>query len=219
MLVLATNHPQNLDPAILDRIDVSLFISLPLYQQRFELTRFYLDMYVCKVALQTQKKRWTLLGRSANGARFVNEDCCSDKVIAGIAALTEGFSGREIAKLFIAAQYAMFNAANGVLTTELLQDVLDFKLRDHKLKSAGFNDSSAGAGPGPGPGHEHVNGHNNTNNVASGGGKHALAFEVTNPMKFPSGDEADQLSTVSEQSLPSRKAAGSGGVRRRSSIK
>ena len=64
-------------------------------------------------------------------------------MIADIAKLTDGFSGREIAKLFISAQYAMLNAENTTLTVTLLQEVLEIKLRDHKIKSGGFTYDTA----------------------------------------------------------------------------
>ena len=138
MMVLATNHPQDIDPAILDRIDVSLQISLPLYEQRFDLTKYYIDLYVSRVAMQSQKK-WSLFGRSKT-AKYISDECLSDKMIADIAKLTDGFSGREIAKLFISAQYAMLNAENTTLTVTLL---LEIKLRDHKVKSGGFTYDTA----------------------------------------------------------------------------
>ena len=76
MMVLATNHPQDIDPAILDRIDVSLQISLPLYEQRFDLTKYYIDLYVSRVAMQSQKK-WSLFGRSKT-AKYISDECLSD---------------------------------------------------------------------------------------------------------------------------------------------
>ena len=169
MMVLATNHPQDIDPAILDRIDVSLQISLPLYEQRFDLTKYYIDLYVSRVAMQSQKK-WSLFGRSKT-AKYISDECLSDKMIADIAKLTDGFSGREIAKLFISAQYAMLNAENTTLTVTLLQEVLEIKLRDHKVKSGGFTYDTA-----PGPrGQSHSN----------RGSYPVHDFEEVNPMIVP----------------------------------
>jgi ATPase family AAA domain-containing protein 3A/B len=193
MLVLATNHPQDLDPAILDRVDVSLQIPYPLLAQRLELSGLYLRLYVQRVADQSQRRgrwRWT---RGNEGRWVVSEECGSEKTLAGIAARTEGFSGREIAKLFIAVQYAMVNAEKGVLTGDLLQEVVDTKLRDHGVKSGGFLPSSS------------VESSSKTSI-----NKNAY-FEETNPMLM-NGNNSDI-----PQLLP-RKAA-STTVRKRSSLK
>ena len=51
MLVLATNRPQDLDSAILDRVDVSMKIGLPEEEQRQALVRLYLNKLVVKMAM------------------------------------------------------------------------------------------------------------------------------------------------------------------------
>jgi ATPase family AAA domain-containing protein 3A/B len=46
MLVLATNRPGDLDSAVLDRMDISLQISLPGLDQRIDLVKLYMRSYV-----------------------------------------------------------------------------------------------------------------------------------------------------------------------------
>ena len=192
MMVLATNHPQDIDPAILDRVDVSLQISRPLLDQRIDLARYYMDLYVQRVALQSQK-RWSWFGANKN-AKYVSADCLNDKTMADIAALTEGFSGREIAKLFISAQYAMFNAEKFTLTQELLRDVVEAKIHDHKIKSAGFLPTDDGGGY-----------RKDHRTIAS----HIHDFEETNPMVVP----------PENQTSVNTGRKGGTSVRRRTSVK
>jgi hypothetical protein len=55
-----------------------------------------------------------------------------------VAIKTHGFSGREIAKLFIAVQYAMYLAADSELTLDLFQSTVAIKIKDHLMKVSGF---------------------------------------------------------------------------------
>jgi hypothetical protein len=68
----------------------------------------------------------------------LEEGCTSDQTLNAIALSTEGFSGREVAKLFIAAQYALYLAPNGTLTVETLLECVAMKVEEHKMKVSGF---------------------------------------------------------------------------------
>lgn len=140
MLVLATNRPQDLDVAVLDRIDVSIPITPPALPQRLELVKLYLHEHVVKVAHQSQQSRsvFSKLFGSSRGMRFVTDDCLSEPVLHQIAVDTEGFSGREIAKLFIAAQYTMFLAEKSTLTSEILLQTVALKVEEHHIKRGNF---------------------------------------------------------------------------------
>jgi ATPase family AAA domain-containing protein 3A/B len=129
MLVLATNRPEDLDPAVLDRMDVSLFLGLPAQPQRVSLVRLYMEAHLLSVARKTQRRWWPL------GSRYtVEEVCSSDEKISEIAKRCGGFSGREIAKLFIACQYTMIMAAKGALTYKLLDETIVSKINEHAQK-------------------------------------------------------------------------------------
>ena len=131
MLVLATNRPEELDPAILDRVDVSIRIGIPALRERERLVKLYLENTVMKTADESGKK--SLFGSTAN--KYVVEDeCASENNIKSISKKTEGFSGREISKLMISAQYAMMLSPEKCLTVKLLNDVLETKLNEHKQK-------------------------------------------------------------------------------------
>lgn len=147
MLVLATNRPQDLDVAVLDRIDVSIPITPPALPQRIELIKLYMEKYVLDVAKKSQESP-TVLGYISNmfsrshRKRYVEPECCHDETVYRIAASTDGFSGREISKLFIAAQYAMYLSTGGLLTLDGLMKTVQFKVEEHAMKKAGFPDQA-----------------------------------------------------------------------------
>lgn len=140
MLVLATNRPGDLDSAVLDRIDVSISISPPQLQQRLSLIHLYMNYHLLQVVMKSQIKALWILSffTSATMKRYIDDDCYSDETKEMIAKLTIGFSGREIAKLFIAAQYAMYLAENSKLTKKILLKTVNLKVQEHILKSNGF---------------------------------------------------------------------------------
>lgn len=155
MLVLATNRPGDLDSAVLDRIDVSISISPPQLQQRLSLIHLYMNYHLLQVVVKSQIKTWWILSffTSSTMKRYIDDDCYSDETKEMIAKLTIGFSGREIAKLFIAAQYAMYLADNSRLTKNILLKTVNLKVQEHILKSNGFTN---------------INGSDNNNDVNDG---------------------------------------------------
>jgi ATPase family AAA domain-containing protein 3A/B len=146
MLVLATNRPGDLDSAVLDRIDVSISISPPQLQQRLSLIHLYMNYHLLQVVMKSQIKTWWILSffTSTTMKRYIDDDCYSDETKETIAKLTIGFSGREIAKLFIAAQYAMYLAENSKLTKKILLKTVNLKVQEHILKSTGFTNINNG---------------------------------------------------------------------------
>eukprot|EP01039_Chlorochromonas_danica_P010427 gene10427-11546_t len=138
MMVLATNRPEDLDPAILDRIDVSLEIGLPRKEQRIALIRQYMSLHVTEIALSTQRRGLSRLIFGKGGGCEIENDCISTDMELLIAEKTEGFSGREISKLFISAQYAMYLSPSRLLTQSQLEKVVNEKVKEHNSKSTGF---------------------------------------------------------------------------------
>lgn len=169
MMVLATNRPQDLDAAVLDRIDVSLHIGLPHAPQRHELIRLYLHVHVTQAAeraMQSWLSRWLTSIRSQLGFRsryvstadlnstststdaFIDPTCFSDMAMYEMIAMTRGFSGREISKLFISVQYVLLLSAEGRLTWPMLRDVVHNKVDEHRMKVAGFVTTTMTTAPG-----------------------------------------------------------------------
>lgn len=150
MMVLATNRPQDLDPAVLDRVDVSLQIGLPQAAQRAHLIQHYFAAHVVSAATrsQTQVARQQynpiyLLGRALGlvapyEARTIESLCFEEMAMQEMVRLTTGFSGREIAKLFVAVQYVLLLSATAQLTWVQLRGVVLTKAEEHRVKSSGF---------------------------------------------------------------------------------
>lgn len=127
MLVLATNRPEELDPAILDRLDISMLIGLPKIKQRKDLFYLYLESLT---------KKQTFYQLSFQSIKIsIDSDCLNEQNIEYMANNTEGFSGREIAKLIIAAEYHTLLSENKVLTVNLLREVLQIKISERIVKS------------------------------------------------------------------------------------
>jgi ATPase family AAA domain-containing protein 3A/B len=140
MLILATNRPQDLDAAVLDRMDVSLQIGLPSAEQRSGLIKLYMNVHVLKTVHQNQKRFdiYHMLFQKFRNQYYVDPDCESDVAMEQIINLTEGFSGREISKLFVSIQYALLLSPERRLTFDLLLNTVKNKVSEHHIKSSGF---------------------------------------------------------------------------------
>ena len=89
MIILATNRMEDLDPAVLSRMDCKLFIDLPGLAQRKEIIKMHLPIF------------------------FTESQCknlFTEQVINEMGKMTEGFSGRSLFKLL--------NRFGGVLRKE-----------------------------------------------------------------------------------------------------
>ncbi|XP_063223934.1 ATPase family AAA domain-containing protein 3 [Bacillus rossius redtenbacheri] len=121
MLVLASNTPEQFDWAVNDRLDEMVEFSLPSLDERERLVRLYFDKFVLQPA--TEGKRRLKL------AQFDYSALCSD-----IARLTDGMSGREIAKLGVAWQAAAYASEDGVLTEKMVMDRVADAVVQHRQK-------------------------------------------------------------------------------------
>jgi ATPase family AAA domain-containing protein 3A/B len=142
MLVLATNRPEDLDAAVLDRMDASVLIDLPPQPERERLTALYMKEHVQKFAKNGN-------GNGGFASKFlggnianceIETTCTTKEIYNKIAERISGFSGREVSKLFIAVHHSMLLSADRKLTMSILNDVLDSKITEHRQKE-GFNAS------------------------------------------------------------------------------
>ncbi|GBG25374.1 26S proteasome regulatory subunit 7-like [Hondaea fermentalgiana] len=92
MLILATNRPHDLDSAVLDRVDESVHFDLPSLGERRRIVRQYFAQ--------------TLVASLDVPPEFAQEEA-----LERTAELTDGFSGREIAKLMTSVQAHVFGSA------------------------------------------------------------------------------------------------------------
>ncbi|XP_020251570.1 ATPase family AAA domain-containing protein 3-A-like [Asparagus officinalis] len=146
VLVLATNRPGDLDAAITDRIDEVLEFPLPREEERFKLLKLYLKRYISKDNIDDDNDNrfpiWRSLYKKEQQKIFVKD--VGDDVILEAARKTEGFSGREIAKLMASVQAAVYGREDCVLDSQLFMEIVDYKVAEHhqRLKLAGEGGSS-----------------------------------------------------------------------------
>ncbi|KAL8477081.1 hypothetical protein ACS0TY_029406 [Phlomoides rotata] len=129
VLVLATNRPGDLDSAITDRIDEVIEFPLPEEEERFKLLKLYLTKYLCGEE-GDKESRWGSFIKNKSQKITIKEDL-SDDVLREAARKTQGFSGREIAKLMASVQAAVYGRPDCVLDSSLFNEIVDYKVAEH----------------------------------------------------------------------------------------
>ncbi|KAK1433288.1 hypothetical protein QVD17_10198 [Tagetes erecta] len=128
VLVLATNRPGDLDSAITDRIDDVIEFPLPQEEERFKLLKLYLHKYLYQEDDKKESKWHSLFSKKTQ--KIVVKDL-SDDVIREAAKKTEGFSGREIAKLIASVQAAVYGRPDCTLDSQLFMEIVEYKVGEH----------------------------------------------------------------------------------------
>ncbi|KAJ1280393.1 hypothetical protein BS78_04G229300 [Paspalum vaginatum] len=131
VLALATNRPGDLDSAVADRIDEVLEFPLPGEDERFKLLKLYLDRYIIKASEKHQKSWLSLFRRQP---QKIEVKGITDDLIREAAAKTQGFSGREIAKMMAGVQAAVYGSKDCELTPGLFREVVDYKVAEHQQR-------------------------------------------------------------------------------------
>lgn len=121
MMVLASNTPEQFDWAVNDRLDEMVEFDLPGLDERERLIRLYFDKFVLQPATEGHRR--------LKVDQFDYSALCSQ-----MAKLTEGMSGREIAKLGVAWQAAAYASEDGVLTEKMVLDRCNDAVMQHKQK-------------------------------------------------------------------------------------
>ncbi|KAL3630270.1 hypothetical protein CASFOL_023254 [Castilleja foliolosa] len=129
VLVLATNRPGDLDSAITDRIDEVIEFPIPQEDERFKLLKLYLTKYLCGEG-NCESKWLKSLFVKRKPQKITIKDL-SDHVLREAAKKTEGFSGREIAKLMASVQAAVYGRPDCVLDSNLFKEIVDYKVKEH----------------------------------------------------------------------------------------
>ena len=127
MLVLATNRAEELDTAVLDRMDDSLLFPLPDKERREAL----LWQYFSQAVAPTSDRSW--LRRPLSHKVHVGPGL-TKQFVCGFADAVKGFSGREIAKLMLAIQNAALASADSALTPNMFETVARQKVEEHLQK-------------------------------------------------------------------------------------
>ncbi|XP_046555418.1 LOW QUALITY PROTEIN: ATPase family AAA domain-containing protein 3-B-like [Haliotis rubra] len=122
MLVLASNQPEQFDWAINDRLDEMVEFDVPSLEERERMVRQYFGLYVLQPA--AEKKRRMKVDQFDYGVK------CTQ-----IAAMTEGLSGREIAKLGVAWQAQAYSSEDGMLTEKMIDSIVQDAVKQHQKKT------------------------------------------------------------------------------------
>ncbi|KAE8794187.1 ATPase family AAA domain-containing protein 3C-like [Hordeum vulgare] len=131
VLALATNRPGDLDSAVADRIDEVLEFPLPGEEERSKLLKLYLDKYIVKAGEKRGKGLFSFFRRQPQKIAVKG---ITDELIREAAAKTDGFSGREIAKLMASVQAAVYGSTECELTPGLFREVVDYKAAEHQQR-------------------------------------------------------------------------------------
>ncbi|KAL6581642.1 hypothetical protein OROMI_007565 [Orobanche minor] len=131
VLALATNRPGDLDSAVADRIDEVLEFPLPGEDERFKLLKLYLDKYIAQAGARKPGLLSLLFRKQQKKIEIKGLD---DDIIKEAAAKTDGFSGREIAKLMAGVRAAVYGSRDCVLDPNLFREVVDYKVAEHQQR-------------------------------------------------------------------------------------
>ncbi|KAJ8439750.1 LOW QUALITY PROTEIN: hypothetical protein Cgig2_009574 [Carnegiea gigantea] len=133
VLVLATNRPGDLDSAITDRIDEVIEFPLPREEERYKLLKLYLNKYLSGGG-ESHESKWGPVFRVRKKPQKITVKDLSDDVIREAAKKTEGFSGREIAKLVASVQAAVYGRPDCTLDSQLFKEIVDYKVSEHQQR-------------------------------------------------------------------------------------
>ncbi|KAH9606449.1 hypothetical protein KSS87_002847 [Heliosperma pusillum] len=138
VLVLATNRPGDLDSAVTDRIDEVIEFPLPGEDERYKLIKLYVDKYLSGQNGNGDESKWGPVFKIRKKPQMITIKDLSDNVIREAAKKTDGFSGREIAKLVASIQAAVYGRPDCSLDNQLFAEIVDYKVSEHhqRLKLA-----------------------------------------------------------------------------------
>lgn len=118
-VILATNIPLMLDRAVIDRVDEQFEFPKPAFNERRRMLDMFVDQY-----LRTPTKR---------GFQLELDEKIDDAFLADLAKRTEGMSGRQIVKLVLAFQSAVFGSGTKRLTGGLAETVVQWQLANPNI--------------------------------------------------------------------------------------
>lgn len=138
-VVLATNRPSDLDPAVIDRMDEALEFDLPSKNERKKIIDIYFEKYITKSSSDMPsgmlEKITNFLLRRKSEADKILVNGITDAMLWNAAEKTEGFSGRELAKFMASIQAAVYGSHEPVLTPAIFENVLNLKLTEHQQRT------------------------------------------------------------------------------------
>lgn len=121
MLVLASNTPEVLDFAVVDRVHEPVEFPLPTKPERERLVRQYFEKYILLPAAEGKRR--------LKVAEFDYSKACSK-----VADMTEGMSGREITNLALDWQMTTYASLEGIFTEAIMLKRAEAALEHRKHK-------------------------------------------------------------------------------------
>ncbi|KAI8103164.1 hypothetical protein M9434_005947 [Picochlorum sp. BPE23] len=138
-VVLATNRPSDLDPAVIDRMDEALEFGLPSLEERKKIIDIYFDKYITHAtagpAVSFSERVKNFILRRKTKADEIRVNGVTEQMLWDAAGKTSGFSGRELAKFMASVQAAVYGSHESVLTPSIFENVLEMKLKEHKQRT------------------------------------------------------------------------------------
>ncbi|CAN0285935.1 unnamed protein product, partial [Ascophyllum nodosum] len=147
MMVLSTNRAEDLDEAVLDRMDDSLFFPLPDKKARAHLLAQYFHKYFTAQLSSTSTKgaspgtngggswrKFLALFEEVPTARKVLSSKVDENFIRGFADDIHGFSGREVSKLLLSVHSCVHGSQDDEVTTDMIKKLVYHKAREHSTK-------------------------------------------------------------------------------------
>lgn len=135
MIVCATNYPQLLDSAMPSRLDDAVEVPLPQEEERVKILQMYRDT--------------VLMDQSQNTLPFMEsvQKAMSNVEVNEIAKQTAGLSGRELAGIVNALVSDAAITDDGLLTREIVDNVVDLAIKKNHDFSKQFKETAAMAAP------------------------------------------------------------------------
>ncbi|XP_069959812.1 ATPase family AAA domain-containing protein 3-A isoform X3 [Cherax quadricarinatus] len=121
MLVLASNTPEVLDFAVVDRVHEPVEFPLPTMTERERLVRLYFEKYI-------------LLPASEGKRRLKVADFDYSQACSYVAKITEGMSGREITNLALDWQMTTYASLEGIFTEDIMRRRAEATVQHKKYK-------------------------------------------------------------------------------------
>ncbi|GAB4826415.1 hypothetical protein Ancab_009280 [Ancistrocladus abbreviatus] len=129
VVTLATNRPGDLDSAVADH--EVLGFPLPGEEECFKLLKLYLDKYIAQAAVRKSGllTRWFQKPQQEIEIKGLTGD-----ILREAAAKTDGFSGREVAKLMASVQAAVYGSEKCILDPQLFHEFVDYKVAEKQQR-------------------------------------------------------------------------------------
>ncbi|MBA2306537.1 AAA family ATPase [Candidatus Dependentiae bacterium] len=142
MIVIMTNRPEDIDEAVLSRIDAQLFVGIPKDTEREGIIKLYINKFLIKgeQTVHRPKGLWDWMFKTVAPVvkPVMEEDLFTEKRIRELTKRLAGFTGRDISKFVLALLSSVYTTADNKLTWNMVETIVQLKLNEKKALEAGF---------------------------------------------------------------------------------